>query len=177
MGNWLAWPKPWVFPLRTKFKYWGILVVAAAVLLALDLIVKSWAAAHLAGAPSRVFIPYILGLTYTRNTGAAFGFLGNFEWGRWVLTIVKIALMAGLLWYYHRLPIGKRFWSLRIPIILIFAGGLGNLYDRITLGYVRDMLAFLFVNFPIFNIADIYVVVGVFVAAFVILFIEKDLPL
>ena len=144
--------------------------------MALDLWLKSWADANLQGQPVRNLIPGILGLTYTRNTGAAFGFLAGFEWGRWVLTVVKIVLMAGLLWFFHRLPHEKRFWLIRIPVILIFAGGVGNLFDRVSLGYVRDMLAFLFVNFPIFNLADVYVVAGCFLGAFIMFFVVKDFP-
>jgi len=155
----------------------GILLAATAVLLGLDLLLKSWAVDNLMGQPERVLVPGLLGLTFTRNAGAAFGLLGNFEWGRWVLTILKIALMFGLLWYYHcRIPLEKRFWAVRIPAILIFAGGLGNLFDRIIFGYVRDMLAFLFINFPIFNLADVYVVAGCFLGAFVMMFVVKDFP-
>jgi len=160
---------------QSRLITWGILLVAAAVLLALDLWLKSWAAANLMGQPSRDLIPGFLGLTYTRNTGAAFGLLANFEWSRWLFTVVKIVLMGGLLWFYGRLPLEKRFWLIRVPIILIFAGGVGNLFDRIAFGYVRDMLAFLFINFPIFNLADVYVVAGAFLGAFVLLFVIKDL--
>lgn len=149
-------------------------MAAAVVLLALDLWLKGWAAANLQGQPSRVLIPGLLGLTYTRNTGAAFGLGAGFEWSRWVLTIVKIVLMGGLLWFYNRLPQENRLWLVRIPIILILAGGIGNLFDRIAFGYVRDMLAFLFINFPIFNLADVFVVIGVFLGGFVMLFLVKD---
>jgi len=157
-----------------KLKAWAIFLVGVAVLLALDLVLKSWAAANLQGQAARTLVPGFLGLTYTRNTGAAFGFLANAEWGRWVLTIVKIILMGGLIWFYHRLPLEKRFWLIRIPVILIFAGGVGNLFDRVMFGYVRDMLAFLFANFPIFNLADVYVVAGCLFGAFIMLFVVKD---
>lgn len=159
---------------RKRRNAWLTLLVATAILLALDLILKSWASANLMGQPSRDLIPGILGLTFTRNTGAAFGILGNFSWGRWVLTGLKIVLMLGILWYYDYLPYTKKHWLLRIPLILILAGGLGNLFDRVAFGYVRDMLAFLFFNFPIFNLADIFVTVGCFVGAFVMLFVIKD---
>jgi len=153
-----------------------ILFGVAAVLVAADLLLKIWAADNMAGEPVRTLVPGVLGLTYLRNTGAAFGFLANADWGRWVLTVVKIVLMAGLLWYYNRLPLERRFWLMRVPIILIFAGGIGNLWDRVLLGYVRDMLMFLFVRFPIFNLADVFVVVGCFMGAFVMLFVVKDFP-
>jgi len=160
--------------MKTKVYNLVILLFAVGVLLALDLILKVWAQNNLSPFVTREFIPGFLGLTYLRNTGAAFGFLAEADWGRWVLTIVKIILMAGLLWYYWRLPVDRKFWLLRVPIIFIVAGGIGNLWDRITLGYVRDMLAFGFINFPIFNLADVWVVIGCFSAAFVMLFLLKE---
>jgi signal peptidase II len=156
---------------------WVVLLLAASVFLALDLWLKSWASANLLGQPDRVLINGFLGLTFTRNTGAAFGLGAGHEWSRWVLTVVKIILMGGLLWFYNRLPLEKRSWFMRVPLILIFAGGMGNLYDRVLFGYVRDMLAFLFIDFPIFNLADVYVVTGVFLGAFVMLFVVKDVQL
>lgn len=155
---------------------WVILIVVVAVLLALDLWLKAYAAQNLQGQADRVLIPHLLGLTYTPNTGAAFGLFADMAWGRWVLTVIKIVLMGGLLWYYNRIPAGKRLWAVRIPIILIIAGGIGNLVDRIMLGYVRDMLEFLFIRFAIFNLADVYVVIGCFMGAFVLLFVVKDVP-
>jgi len=160
----------------SKIKVWGILLLATIVMVALDLLLKYWSVANLEGQPERVLIPGVLGLRYTINTGAAFGLLGNTGWGRWVLSVVNLLLMGGLLWYYSRIPLERRFWLLRIPIIMIFAGGFGNLYDRFTLGYVRDMLEFLFMNFAIFNLADVFVTVGVFLGAFVLLFTVKDAP-
>lgn len=160
-------------PCVRPFIKWGIFVVAVAILLTFDLLLKSWAATNMPSQPSRDLIPGLLGLTYTSNTGAAFGLFANFEWGRWFLTAVKILLMGGLLWFYHKVPQRKNIWLIRIPVILVFAGGVGNLYDRVAFGYVRDMLAFLFVNFPIFNLADVYVVAGCILGALV-MFIVKD---
>jgi len=161
---------------KHRFFYFVILLIAAAALVVADIWLKGWAAANLQGTPTQVLIPGLLGLTYHRNTGAAFGLLANFEWGRLVLIVVKVVLMGGLLWFYNRVPSGKKYWWLRVPIILIFAGGIGNLWDRITLGYVRDMLAFLFIDFPIFNLADVFVVTGCFLGAFVMLFVVRDFP-
>jgi signal peptidase II len=160
-----------------RVKTLAILIILSAIFLALDLWLKSWAAANLQNQADRILINGFLGLTYTRNTGAAFGLGAGFEWSRWVLSGVKIILMGGILWFYSRLPSEKRFWLLRIPLILVFAGGLGNLIDRILFGYVRDMLAFLFIDFPIFNLADVYVVTGVFLSAFVVFFVIKDVQL
>jgi len=163
----------------SKTKQWAIFAITVAILLALDLWLKTWAAATLQWQPGRDIIPGFLGLTYTRNTGAAFGLFANTAWGRWVLAIFKFVIMGGLLWVYYYLskrPMQKRLWFIRVPIILIFTGGVGNLVDRIAFGYVRDMLAFLFINFPIFNLADVYVVAGCFLGMFVMLFVVKDFP-
>ena len=157
-----------------KLHAWIIFVIGAGVLVGLDLWLKIWAETHLQDNLPRVFIPGILGLTYFENSGAAFGFLGGFGWAQQVLSIVKIVILLGLLWYYNRLPMEKKYWFTRVPLILIFAGGGGNLIDRISFGFVRDMLEFLFMNFAIFNLADVFVVVGVFSFLIFELFIVKD---
>ena len=117
-----------------------------------------------------------LGLTYFHNTGAAFGLLGNFTWGRWALTAFVILALMGIIWYFNRLPSEKKMWLLRVPLVLIFAGGLGNLIDRVRLGFVVDMLEFLFINFAIFNLADVFVTTGIFLLIPVSLYMGKDMP-
>ena len=161
----------------SKYKSWGIFAVFTGVLLAFDLWLKHWAAVNLQNQPPRDLVSGFLGLTYLENPGAAFGLLGGFAWGRPVLSIVAIILMIGLLWFYNRLPDEKRFWFVRVPIIMVFAGGVGNLVDRLTLGVVRDMLEFLFITFPIFNLADVYVTFGALSFCFIALFVVKDIPL
>ena len=160
----------------TKKSVWIVFFIATVVLLALDLWLKHWAAVNLDGQPACVLIPGVLGLSYYENPGAFFGFLGGLDAARWLLSALKIAILGGILWYYNRLPLQKRLWLIRVPLILIFVGGLGNLIDRVTLGIVRDMLEFLFVRFAIFNLADVYVTVGVFSLIFIGLFIVKDFP-
>ena len=180
MENLYGLPSRWVFLLQTslkrqKAKAWGVFFAAAGLLLALDLWVKYWASSHLLGQPGRVFIPGVLGLTFTRNTGAAFGMLGNLTHSQWILAGLKVVIMLGLLWFYHQMPLDKKSWLLRVPLILVFAGGMGNLYDRLVYGYVRDMLEFLFMRFAIFNVADIYVTVGVFFAAGIVLTVYREI--
>ena len=168
----------WEFHSRMrKLHTWIIFFVSVGVLLALDLIFKHWAQANLYGQPPRVLIEGVLGLRYLTNPGAAFGFGGAFQHTGLVLGIIKALLLAAIIWYYGFIPYEKKFWFLRVPIILIFAGGLGNLFDRIYMrGTVRDMLEFLFMDFAIFNLADVYVTAGVFCLIFVLLFIVKDAP-
>jgi len=151
----------------------GILI---AILVFLDLRLKEWAYINLSGPPrdSRILIDRFLGLTYHRNHGAAFGFLGDAGWSQWFLVVVKVVILIMILIYEFKMPKEKKYWLLRIPLALIFAGGLGNLIDRFWLGYVRDMMEFLFINFPIFNLADVYVVTGVFSFLVFELFIVKS---
>ena len=160
-----------------KYKSLGIFALFTGVLVALDLWLKHWAVDNLQNQPPRDLVPGLLGLTYLENPGAAFGLFAGFAWGRLVLTIVPMLLMIGILWYYNRIPNEKRFWFIRVPLILIFAGGVGNLADRLVRGAVRDMLEFLFIDFPVFNLADVYVTVGAFGFIFVTLFVVKDAPL
>ena len=161
----------------SKYVNWCVFVFIALILIILDLLLKQWAAASIPGRGPVVLVPGVLGLTFLRNPGAAFGLLAGFEWGRTVLSISSALLMVAIVWYYSKIPSGKKYWFIRVPIILIFAGGLGNLIDRLMFGYVRDMLEFLFIRFAIFNLADVYVTVGVFGFAVFGLFVVKDIPL
>ena len=160
----------------SKYTHWFVFVIVTAVLIILDLWLKQWVAASIPGRGPIVLVPGFLGLTFLKNPGAAFGFLAGYEWGRIVLIIASSILMVGVVWYYSKIPKKKKNWFIRIPIILIFAGGMGNLIDRIMLGYVRDMLEFLFFRFAIFNLADVYVTVGVFSFMVFGIFVVKDIP-
>jgi len=143
----------------------------------LDQLVKLWAIADLQGMPERPLIRGFLHLIYVENTGAAFGFLAGFAGAQVLLTVVKLVVMAAAIWYFVKLPRDARFDFVRIPLVMIVAGGVGNLIDRVRLGFVVDMFAFRFINFPVFNVADIYVTVGVFILFFVVMFVVKDAPL
>lgn len=160
-----------------KYTKWFVFALVGGILLFFDLWLKQWATANIPGREPIVLVPGVLGLTYLRNPGAAFGFLAGFEWSRIVLTVTTILALLVIVWYYSKIPMKKKFWFIRIPIILIFTGGMGNLIDRIMLGSVRDMLEFLFIRFAIFNLADVYVTVGVFSFAVLGLFVMKDVPL
>ena len=157
-------------------KNWVILIIAVLLLIFLDQALKIWTLENIAGRGNRVLIDGFLGLTYHRNTGAAFGLLAGFAWSSWFFTGAKIILIGVLCWYYSKIPQGKRFWAIRIPVIFIIAGGLGNLIDRFRHEAVIDMLEFLFIDFAIFNLADVFVTTGVFVGAFIVIFFVKDAP-
>lgn len=103
----------------------------------------------------RPFIPHILGLNFATNTGGAWSILNQHTW---ILTVISILVVLAILFVLARRIIRHPFGVLTLAVVL--AGAVGNLIDRIRLGYVVDMFQALFINFPIFNVADVCVVCG-----------------
>lgn len=106
---------------------------------------------------------------YVENTGASFGMLKGQRW--LFVTLTLITLVAFGFWLIrakgaHRLA--------RISVCLIAGGAIGNMFDRIVYGYVRDFIYFKLINFPVFNIADSALTVGVILLAIYVLFIYKE---
>ena len=114
----------------------------------------------------------IFHLTYVQNKGAAFSILENQQWLFITITIISLIIIV---YYFLKLYGTAEYKYLKISLILIASGALGNLVDRIRLGYVIDFFDFRLINFAIFNVADICVVVGAFLMGFLFLFIYKDL--
>lgn len=129
--------------------------VAAPALIA-DRLTKIWAAAV---RPARDMIPGVVALHYAENTGAAFSALSGATW------LVSGASAALILAVTALLAADDKMsrWA-RLGLWLVVAGGLGNLYDRLTYGYVVDFIEVLFINFAIFNVADICVCLGAVIA-------------
>ena len=118
-------------------------------------------------------IPNFLKLVYTENTGAAWSFLSDVTWAQTffkVITALSLVVFIGM--YVYALK-SKRL--LRISLILIIAGTIGNFVDRLLLGYVVDFISFNFWGwaFPVFNVADICLTVGVILLMIYLLFISK----
>lgn len=134
-----------------------IYTVAIVVLVALDQIVKYAVKAAIPLGGRAAFIPHVLGLTHLQNTGAAFSMLAG-GGARWFFVILTAVVVAVILWvlYQKKITHPMGCWMLT----LIAAGAVGNLIDRVLYGYVVDMFETLFMRFAIFNVADIFVVVG-----------------
>ncbi len=130
-----------------------ILAIIACV--AADQAVKYYVVSHLALYESAPLIPGFMELLHIRNTGGGFSILAGHTW---ILTVLTAVLMAGVAAalvkkvFAHPLAM----WTLTA----ILGGGLGNLVDRVRLGYVVDMFNFQFMRYPVFNVADILVVCG-----------------
>jgi len=141
------------------------------ILVALDLFTKSLAVNALKDGRRIPLIPGVLEFYYIQNRGAAFGM---FQSGTFILSLISLAALIVLILIYLKIPDGKKYLPLRLVLIFIAAGAAGNLYDRITLKYVRDFIYFSLIDFPVFNVADIYVTCSVFVLAFLIFFYYKE---
>lgn len=151
---------------KKKSCIFGSLMVILLVLF--DQLTKYLATLYLKGGNSVDIIKNVFQLHYldAGNRGAAFGL---FEGGRIWFIVFTLLLIAGLVYIYWHSPMEKKFRWIRIVIVGILSGAFGNLIDRIYLGYVIDFLYFELIDFPIFNVADIYVCCSV--AALLILYI------
>lgn len=127
----------------------------AAALVALDQLVKFLVRSNIGLGESVPFLPHVLQFTYVQNTGAAFSLL---EEHTWVLTLISLgaSILLAVLLFKKVFP--HPFAMTCLSVVL--AGAVGNLIDRAFLGYVTDMFQTLFINFAVFNVADICVVCG-----------------
>ena len=116
-------------------------------------------------------IKNVLEFYYIENTGTAWGMFGG---GRIFFLVLTVIIMAVLVYITYKLPTTKKYMLMRITIILLGSGAVGNFIDRLFLGYVRDFIYFRLINFPVFNVADCYVTIGLALFIIMILFIYKD---
>lgn len=110
-------------------------------------------------------------LQYLENRGAAFGVLQNQQF---FLSLTTVAILFLLVFIYGKIPPMPKFHILRGMDVLLAAGAVGNLIDRLFRGYVVDFFYFKLINFPIFNVADCYVVIAAFISVFLIGFYYKE---
>ena len=148
-----------------------IALISFAILIIFDQWTKALAVEHLMNQKPFVLIPGVFQLHYLENRGAAFGML---QGQRLFFVVIAILVLAAITYIYFKLPWQKHFHYLRAVGIFVAAGAVGNLIDRVSLGYVVDFFYFELINFPIFNVADIYVTCATFVLAFLILFYYKE---
>lgn len=153
-----------------KARLWAFFLISVVILVLLDQWTKMLAASNLKD-HSAVLIPGVLQLTYLENRGAAFSMLEGQQGFFYVITIV---IVAAVLWFFAKLPADRKYRKLRVTCAILTAGALGNFIDRISLHYVRDFIYFVLINFPIFNVADIYVTGSAIALVVFMLFAYKD---
>lgn len=130
--------------------------ISILLLILLDQAVKGYVVKEIPLGGIRRFIPKVVSLTYLKNSGAAFSMLENRQW---FFTIITLIAMGAAFVYLYR-HIKGSIWLL-LGLTLIISGGIGNFIDRLRQGFVVDMFHLDFMNFAIFNVADIYLTIGV----------------
>lgn len=156
---------------RENLKNYMTAVFGVVLLLAFDQFTKLLAIWNLKDKDSFVILDGIFELTYLENRGAAFGMLQN---RKAFFVIMTVVVLSFILYFYSRTPLTKRYLPMRICIIFLTAGAVGNFIDRLFRGFVVDFFYFSLINFPVFNVADIYITVMFVVLAALILFYYKD---
>ncbi len=152
----------------------------ACILLFIDLISKVGAEAAAGGHTDVPLTGYFLNLVrlyYTHNPGIAYGLFGGNDTAMVVVTALTVVMILVIGAVYF--TVFRRNTPVRIVLAIIEAGAVGNLLDRLILGYVRDFIDLSKVGFGIANLADFYIVLGAVVLVFILLFIGEDalLPL
>jgi len=145
-------------------------VLFVIVLLAIDQLTKYLAVVRLAPIGEFVIIDGVFSLLYHENAGMAFGL---FQGGRWVFVGLTVVAMGFFVYFYRSLPKTRYHNIMRFLLLVLIGGALGNFVDRLIQGYVVDFFYFSLINFPIFNMADVFLVVSVIALAVMILFIKE----
>ena len=151
-----------------KLKQHIIYILILLVLLGMDQISKNWAISTLKNGEDFILINSILHLSYLENTGVAFSILRNHSY---LILILGICIVAILLWiFFVKTPSDNS--AMKLILAILIAGAIGNLIDRIRYGFVVDFIYFVPIDFPKFNIADVYIVLSSI--AFVLLYLFTD---
>lgn len=148
-------------------------VMMTVILVLLDQGTKWQALRTLKPMGNMTVLPGVLDFTFVENRGVAFGM---FAGKRWLILLLTVVIAAGLVYYYRKLPRTRAYQWVRAALVLILSGAIGNIIDRVFRGYVVDFFEVTFIQWPVFNVADIYVVVGVALLIFLILFVIKEEP-
>lgn len=146
-------------------------IIAFIALLILDQVTKLAIVNNLKGREPIPIIKDVFELRYLENFGAAFGIL---QGQRYFFIVITIIIIIAVFYIYARMPLSKRYRKLRVILVMIAAGALGNFIDRTRQGYVVDFFYFKLIDFPIFNVADIYVTAAAIALVVFIIFYYKD---
>lgn len=156
---------------RKRTTYYLAALIIALTGIFLDQITKYLAVVHLKEKEAYVLWDQVFQLEYLENRGAAFGMLQNQQ----IFFFFSVILISAVVvWFYFRVPMEKKFLPLRLCAVFIMAGAYGNFIDRLRLGYVIDFFYFKLIDFPVFNVADIYVTISTIVFCLLLFFYYKE---
>ena len=157
--------------MKTNLKRIGFAILSFIILIVFDQWTKYLAVEHLMNKEPFIIIDGVFQLRYLENRGPAFGMMQGQQTFFLITGIIAVIVLA---YVYFKLPWEKRFLPLRAVAMFIAGGAVGNMIDRVALGYVVDFFYFELIDFPIFNVADIYVTCATIVLALLILFYYKE---
>lgn len=156
---------------KNEKQFYIISAITVVILVVLDQLTKWQALTKLKPIKNKVVIKGFLDFTFVENRGAAFGILSG---QRIFFILLTIAVVIGILYSFYKLPDTKEYHYLKYGLVLVLSGAIGNVIDRAVRGYVVDFLEVTFIKWPVFNMADIYVVVGACLILFLSLFVIKE---
>ncbi len=146
-------------------------IIGVAVLFGLDRWSKIWAMTELKGAESINVIDGVFKLTYVENMGAAWGML---EGQTIFFALITFVVLGFVVYFYVKLENTKRYLPFKIGLVFFTAGVLGNFYERMLFHRVVDMLHFYWFEFPVFNVADVFIVVSAIFMAILVMFVYSE---
>ena len=157
--------------MKNRIKQYIPTLIFMIALIVLDQVTKLIARSTLADSSVAV-IEGVFEFKLVYNTGVAWGMFGQ---SPVVITLIALIIMAVVAFVYFKIPVeNKRLRFLRILLVLIFSGAAGNIIDRLCVDAVTDFLYFKLINFPVFNVADIYVTVSGILVAILLIFYYKE---
>ncbi len=145
---------------------WALIVIG---IIALDQYTKHLAITELVKYDTLPLIESVFHLTFVENRGAAFGIMQN---QRWFFIIITMIIFIVAAFYFIKYRPTNRL--LLLSVSMIMGGALGNFVDRLRFGYVVDFLDFTLIKFPVFNIADSFIVIGTILMAYYVIFIHEE---
>ena len=146
----------------------------AILLIAGDQVSKYYAVLMLKDQAPYSVVDGVFELHYLENNGAAFGIL---QGQKFFFLFIASIIIGMILYVLFKMPYQKKYIKLHLTLVLIASGAIGNLIDRVRFNYVVDFLYFSLINFPVFNVADIYVTVAAFFLVVLLLFVYKETDL
>lgn len=156
---------------RKKMKALALDLLLIVILIVIDQFTKHLAVLHLKDKQAFLLIDGVLELNYLENKGAAFGMLQN----QGVFFVFVAVIVLGVIGYIlYKTPNAKKYNLMHILLSLIAAGAIGNMIDRVRLDYVVDFIYIVLINFPIFNVADMYVSFATVILVLALLFYYKE---
>lgn len=156
---------------KKKIILLGADILLLAVLIFLDQLTKHFAVVYLKDQMPISIIDGVFELNYLENRGAAFGMLQD---QKLFFIFIAVVILAVIVYVLIKTPNQRKYSKLHIALVCIASGAIGNMIDRLKLDYVVDFLYFSLINFPIFNVADIYVTLSAIYLVILLLFVYKE---